>query len=135
MADVRDLFYHGVRHQMRRVFQALGPDRLDKALTAFEDGESSWSNCFFARAFPELDLVRTGNPEKLLASKLGFNGITPIRIVWHTFDSLNHYMTKSQMVDFVNAVRDDMRPAEVIELLRSLNLNSSMSDIPVEAKC
>lgn len=135
MADVRDLFYHGVRHQMRRVFQALGPERLDNAITAFEDGHSSWSDCFFARAFPELNLNSTPNPEKLLASKLGFSGITPIRIVWHTFDSLNHYMTKSQMVDFVNAVRDDMRPAEVVELLRSINLNPLMSDLPVEVKC
>lgn len=135
MADVRDLFYHGVRHQMRRVLQALGPERLDKGLTAFDDGESSWSNCFFARALPELGLSTARNPEQVIAKELGFNGITPIRIVWHTFDHLNHYMTKEQMVDFVNAVRDDMRPAEVMELLRSVNLNLNMSDIPVEAKC
>ncbi len=135
MADVRDLFYHGVRHQMRRVLQALGPERVDKAMTAFDDGQSSWSQCFFARAFPEFDLASMNSPEYFLATKLGFKGITPIRIVWHTFDSLNHYMTKSQMIDFVNAVRDDMRPAEVMELLRSLNLPNNMSDTPVEVTC
>lgn len=134
MADVRDLFYHGVRHQMRRVLQALGPDRLDHALTAFEDGQSNWSQCFFARAFPEVNLNKVGDPEKWLAKELGFNGITPIRIVWHTFDSLNHYMTREQMIQFVQAVRDDMRPAEVMEFLRTLDLDT-MSKTPVEVKC
>jgi len=135
MADVRDLFYHGVREQIKRVLSAIGPDRMDNALTAFETGDNSWSNCFFARAFPEVNLNQVpGGAEVWLMKKLGFKGITPIRIVWHTFDSLNHYMTPEQMREFVAAVRDDMRPAEVKALLQSLDLES-MSQRPVEVTC
>ena len=133
MADIRDLFYHGVREQFRRVLVAMGPDRIDAGLTAFEDGSNDWSNCFFARAYPELK--RAGqHPEYFLRDALGFKTIIPIRIVWHTFDNLNHYMTPKQMREFVTSVRDEQRPEEVMALIRSLDIDKFQST-PVEVQC
>lgn len=130
MADVRDLMYHGIRHQIRVVLEKLGDDRIDKGLNAFEDGESNWSRCFFAQALADdtrLDSV--GNPELEIArvldirsktSKSGFN-LVPIRIVWRTFDSASNWMTKTEMMKFMQDVRDQSRPSEVLNVIRQVD--------------
>lgn len=135
MADVRDLFYHGMRQQIKRVLDAMGEERIDNGLTAFEDGGSNWSACFFARAFPELNL-NSFNPEAQIARALGMgDNKVPMRIVYHTFDGASHYMTKDQLKQFIVDVRDEKRPSEVMQLLRSINVNESQLDKPVEFSC
>lgn len=140
MADVRDLFYHGIRHNIRRVLVALGPERVDKGLTAFEDGASNWSECFFARALkPEHDLTR-GEPERVICEALGLLSTdgrpnrVPVRLVWQTFDSISTLITRDEMRKFIEDVRDEMRPAEVIELLRQVNYEG-VEERPIVLKC
>lgn len=145
--DVRDMYYHGIRHQVRRVLVALGPERIEKGLTAFEDGKSTWSECFFARAFDNIALnqqqpgigqapswvkgqPKISQPEWTLMHLLGFNTHVPIRIVWNLFDqhdSWRHDTTQLMRKDvfrkFIEDVLDESRP-EVIKLLRSLNVQA-----------
>lgn len=137
--DVRDAFYHGIRHQVRRVLTALGPERIEKGLTAFDDGASNWSQCFFARAFagelsmhisayglvPSKPYIST--PEWNIMNKLGLPSHVPVRIVWNLFDQFDTWRnTSTQLMDratfrkFIEDVLDESRP-EVVELLRSLN--------------
>jgi len=129
--NLQDVFYHGVRQQLRRVLVAMGPERVDMGLTAFEDGASNWSNCFFARAYPDLELDnyhRDSKPEWMLANELGFKTLLPIRMVYCTFDGAGATMTKDQLRKFVEDVRDDLRPDAVNELLRTLDFSKVESD-------
>lgn len=128
MANVNDLFYHGICHQVRRVVQALGEERTDKGLTAFEDGHSNWSDCFFARALKdEVDLNIEG--ELGVAKALGFKSqstesgynLIPVRIVYRTFDGNSSCITRDQMKQLITDIRDETRPDEVMKLLRSIN--------------
>lgn len=125
MAEIKDIFYHGVRQQVRRVLMAMGPERIEMGLTAFETGESSWSDCFFARAFPELDL-NEGNPERTISDALGMHGnYIPMRIVYVIFDGAGAMMTKTQLKEFiVDIVAGDKaiaveRNAAIEDLIRS----------------
>lgn len=131
MADVRDIFYHGIRQQIRRVLDAMGDERIDKGLTAFEDGASNWQHCFFARAFKgELDLM-AGNPEYQLAKALGFGtNRVPVRIVYNIFDGNGLDMTKDELKQFITAVRDESRPEEVLQLLKSLDMDK-VTETPI----
>lgn len=131
MADVQDLFYHGIRQQIRRVLDAMGEERIDKGLTAFEDGDSDWSNCFFARAFKgEVDLALSRDPERAICEVLGLftqrpegriPNRLPVRIVYFTFDGNSTLITADEMKQFIIDVRDESRPDEVMRLLRSIN--------------
>jgi len=127
MADVRDLFYHGMRQQIRRVLDAMGPERIDMGLTAFETGMSSWSACFFARAFPEVNL-NSVDPERKIAQLLGMgDNRVPMRIVYHTFDGASHFMTKQQLRKFIEDIRDESRPSEVMDLLKQIGVTDSQT--------
>lgn len=109
MADVRDLFYHGVRHQITRVLKAMGEDRISQGLTAFENGASTWSACFFARAYPEVNL-NMGDPELKIAELLGMPGNkVPMRIVYRTFDGVGTVMTRKAMHEFIRSFLDEQR--------------------------
>lgn len=130
MADVRDLFYHGVRQQVRRVLEAMGPERVEQGLTAFETGHSSWSQCFFARAYPELQLHskhpdRFGNtgPEWKIAAALdmGTNRV-PMRIVYSLFDGFGgqHTMTKDDLRKYIRGFLDEIRDPEVDKAINAL---------------
>lgn len=113
MADVKDLFYHGVRQQITRVLKAMGEDRISQGLTAFEDGASTWTACFFARAFPEVNL-ELGNPEEKIADLLGMPGNkVPMRIVYRTFDGVGFVMTKKAMKDFIRGFLDEQRDPKI----------------------
>lgn len=128
MPDVRDLFYHGVRHQIRRVLDAMGTDRIDAGLTAFEDGASNWASCFFARAYPELRFYSTPQAEYAIAEALGMGtNRVPMRIVYRTFDGYGIDMTKEQLRSFIEAIRDESRPDEVLDLLRSIDYTDTES--------
>lgn len=140
MADLTHLYYQGIQQQIRRVLTLLGEERVDKGLTAFEDGASNWSSCFFARAFlperihSELDVCRILSLTSETA-KSGYN-VIPVRIVYYTFDGCSSMMTKQELVDFITAVRDESRPDEVMQLLRSINY-ADIENTPVsmEARC
>lgn len=140
MPDIQDLFYHGVRHSIRMVLEKMGEERLDKGLTAFEDGSHDWGNCFFARAFKgELDLQHTGNPEFAICRAIGVlnrdgqPNVVPVRTIWHTFDHASRIITADELKQFIIDVRDESRPAEVMQLLRSLNVSPSDETTEVEA--
>lgn len=120
MADVKDLIYHGVREQITRVLKAMGEDRISQGLTAFENGASTWSACFFARAYPEVNLT-IGNPEERIAELLGMPGNkVPMRIVYHTFDGCGVSMTKKGMLEFIRAFLDEQRPKDVQDAIDSV---------------
>ena len=137
--NVNDAFYHGIREQIRRVITALGDERTDKGLSAFEDGSHNWSDCFFARALrDEVDLNNCGNPEIEVARALGLTStgtqsgfnLVPVRIVYFTFDGASSMITAAQLKRFIQDVRDESRPREVMQLLRSLDF-AGVEDKPV----
>lgn len=138
MANINDLYYHGIAHQVRRVIKALGEERTDKGLTAFEDGHSNWSDCFFARALKD-DVNLNHEGEIGVAKFLGFTSpstksgynLIPVRIVYRAFDGNSSVLTKQQMRDLITNIRDETRPDEVMQLLRSINFEQA-EETPVE---
>lgn len=133
MADVKDLFYHGVRHQIGRVLNAMGEDRVRMGLTAFDDGAKNWSACFFARAYPELLLHSCGDPELAVSKKLGMgDNKVPMRIVYRTFDGLSSSISREQMQAFMQSFLERQTMAEVepevLELLRSIDYSNVETD-------
>ena len=136
MANASDAIYHANLQQIRRVLKTMGPDRVDDGLTAFENGASNWSDCFFARAFEgETASYKRGSytskvsslqgamsPEHWIMSILGIPTPVPIRIVYQTFDGLNRGMiTKDNLRSFIESVMDESRPQEVLELIKSID--------------
>ena len=121
--NIQDVFYHGVRQQIRRVLTTMGPEKVDLGLTAFEDGSHDWANCFFARAYPELDLKHYA--ENQLCKALGLKTYIPIRMVYCTFDGAGAVMTSEQLKKFIEDIRDDMRPEGVMDVLRSLDFSKA----------
>lgn len=138
MADVADMFYHGIREQIRRVLTLLGDERVDKGLTAFEDGASSWSSCFFARAFLPQRIHCEQDVARILGleTKDGRLNLVPVRIVYYTFDGCSSMMTEAELKEFIVSVRDETRPSEVMNLLRSINYADVESrPVSMEARC
>ena len=136
MSNASDMIYHANLQQIRRVLKAMGPTRVDDGLTAFDDGASNWSDCFFARAFGrETASYKRGSytsrvsylqgaisPEYWIMSILGIPTPVPIRIVYQTFDGLNRGMiTKDNLRSFIESVLDETRPQEVLELIKSID--------------
>lgn len=134
MAEMNTVMYHSNLQQIRRVLKALGPDRIEKGLTAFEDGSSSWSHCFFARAFsgekhryqiksytsPTQFLHEVNEPERWIMTALDISSPIPIRIVYQTFDDCNRgLITKEALQKFISDVLDESRPPEILELIRT----------------
>lgn len=135
MADVKDILYHGIRQQIKRVLVAMGPKRIEDGISAFETGASSWSACFFARAYPEVNL-NFGKPEERIAELLGMGtNKVPMRIVYHTFDGMNITMTKKGLLDFCRGFLDDQRDPDVQkaidEVMRSIDYTGA-EDKPVD---
>lgn len=136
--NVNDIFYHGIRSQIRRVLEALGDERIDAGLTAFEDGHSSWSDCFFARALAparlhnEVDVCRELN----FFSTSGAPNLVPVRIIYRTFDGLSSMITKQELVKLIIEIRDESRPDEVMQLLRSINYTDvDSTPVPASSFC
>lgn len=135
--ELSNLYYHGIREQIRRVLTLLGEERVDKGLTAFEDGGSNWGSCFFARALAperlssEFDVCRILGLVKPVISKSHGLNVVPVRILYHTFDGCSKLMTKKELCDFIVYVRDESRPDEVMQLLRSLDY-TGVEETPVE---
>lgn len=116
--NVQDIYYHGVRDQIRRVLGRMTEEQLDKGMTAFENGGSNWSHCFFARAFGGL---ASGDAEQKLMKHLDLDTPIPIRIVYCTFDGMGRTMNRKQLRQFIEDVRDESRPEEVLTLIRGVN--------------
>jgi hypothetical protein len=138
MANVKDLLYHGVREQVRRVVLALGEERTDRGLTAFEDGHSNWSDCFFARALENDQVFRSEPNEYGVARALGFFrqdgglNLVPVRMVYFAFDKMPGAVPKAEMKRLLADIRDETRPSEVMQLLRSINMEGFDENKPVE---
>ena len=125
MANVKDLFYHGARQQIRRVFEAMGEDRISQGVTAFETGASNWTACFFARAYPEVNL-NIGDPELKIAQLLGMGtNKVPMRIVYHTFDSNSIVMTRQGLLDMIHGFLDEKRSPDVQNAIDDLLKNTN----------
>lgn len=131
MPDVRDVFYHGVRQQVRRVLEAMGKERIEKGLTAFDDGQSNWSHCFFARALKgECDLNRVAYPEQAIMHHLGISTPIPIRIVYTLFDGIGKKgltMTKADLHEFVQCFLDQDAFYSCEELPHRLEMHAEMN--------
>jgi hypothetical protein len=125
MADVKDLFYHGTRQQIKRVLEAMGEERILNGITAFETGASNWSACFFARAYPEVNL-NIGDPELKIAGMLGMGtNKVPMRIVYRTFDSMSIVMTRKGLLDMIRGFLDEQRDPDVQSAITDLLKNTS----------
>jgi hypothetical protein len=139
MAEMKDLIFHGVRQQISRVLTAMGEKRVLDGISAFETGASNWSACFFARAYPEVDL-RAGEPEGQIAALLGMGkNKVPMRIVYRTFDGMNITMKKSELLDFCRGFLDEQRDPEqqaAIDAVISGIDYKGAEDAPIDfAKC
>lgn len=130
--NVNDIFYHGIRSQVRRVLNLLGDERIDNGLTAFEDGASNWSQCFFARALAPERLHSEDDVCHILGLKTaeGKPNRVPVRIIYRTFDGCSTMITRKQLQDLITQIRDESRPDEVLELLRSIDY-TNVEETPV----
>jgi len=138
MANVNDLFYHGIRQQIRRVLDLLGDERIDKGMTAFEDGEKNWSQCWFARALAPARLHSEDDVCRILGltSTDGRPNRVPVRIIYRTFDECSTFITRQDLINLITSIRDESRPKEVLELLRSLNYTEAESTpVKMETVC
>lgn len=132
--NVQDIYYHGVRDQIRRVLNAMSPDQIDKGMTAFNNGHSDWSHCFFGRAIPGTNQAAV--PEKFLMEQLGIPTPIPIRIVYCTFDGCGRNMTRKQLRQFIEDVRDESRPQEVMAVIRGVDYSrAEESPVPASISC
>jgi len=113
--------FDGVRDQIKRVLAVMGEERIEKGLTAFDDGASTWTACFFARAYPETNLLHR-DPEARIAELLGMPGNkVPMRIVYRTFDGAGIAMTKDAMRQFISDFLEETRTEEIDEVLAGIN--------------
>lgn len=142
--DVNAAFYHGIIHQIRRVVTALGPDRTDKGIDAFETGQSNWSHCFFARALADdMKLDKVTNPELEVAKFLGLTStssptgynLVPVRLVYQTFDSHSTFITRDQLKKFITDIRDESRDADVMNLIKGIRYDESKPAMTEAVTC
>lgn len=135
--NVKDAFYHGIREQIRRVINILGPERTDKGLSAFEDGASNWSQCFFARAVAPEVLRHEHDVCRILGilNNEGKPNVVPVRIVYQTFDGMSSMMTKAQLYQFISDIRDQHRPDAVMNLLKTINYDEKKEAVFSEPSC
>lgn len=141
MADMRDVIYHGVRQQIRRVLQKMTDEELDRGIDAFETGASTWAHCFFARAL-DMEAHKTvaynwrfgrkvyADPVQWIMVRLEIDSPVPIKLIYQTFDGMSHAIKRSEMKEFITSLRDERRPDEVMALLRGINY-----DAPIQTAC
>lgn len=121
-----NMYYHGIRENIRRVLNVLGDERIDKGLTAFDTGASSWAQCFFARALApaalhtEFDVAR----ELAMTTSDGRWNLVPIRTIYRTFDGRSNQITKAQLKKFIEDVRWEKHTSSVNKFLASLDFSN-----------
>ncbi len=131
--DLNAALYHGIIHQIRRVVTALGPERTDKGIDAFETGQSNWSHCFFARALADdVKLNEHGHrAEVVVAQHLGLvttdgrPNLVPVRLVYQTFDSHSSFLTRDALKKFIVDIRDESREPEVLALIKGIQYDEA----------
>lgn len=137
--DIHDAYYHAIRQHIDRVLTAMGPARVDKGLTAFVDGNSNWSQCFFARAFAgELDLAscppldnrakheyNASNPEVQLMRALGIPSVIPIRTVYQAFDGMAKLISRDELERFIRDVQAKQYRDSADRFLDSITIDES----------
>lgn len=104
MPDLSQVFYAGIREQVKRVVGLLGEERTERGLNAFVKGSSTWSHCFFAQALaPEHRLNSENDVARILGlvSPNGRLNLVPVRIVYHTFDKMSSMISKEQLADMM----------------------------------
>lgn len=101
--NLQDIFYHGVRDQIRRVISQMTDQEIERGLDAFQTGGSNWSHCFFARALPALELD-SGKPESKLREHFGLSDTIPIKIIYCTFDGAS-VMARADLAKFIHDLR------------------------------
>lgn len=101
--NLQDIFYHGVRDQIRRVISQMTDAEINRGLDAFQTGGSNWSHCFFARALPQLELDH-GKPESKLRDHFGLSDTIPIKIIYCTFDGAS-VMARADLAKFIHDLR------------------------------
>lgn len=120
MPDLSQIFYEGIREQVKRVVGLLGEERTEKGLNAFVNGASTWSHCFFAQALaPQVVLHDERDVARALDLRRedGSLNLVPVRIVYHTFDRASSMITKEQlstmMKDLLAEYRGDKQEIEL----------------------
>lgn len=104
MADLSQVFYAGIREQVKRVVGLLGEERTEKGLNAFVKGSSTWSHCFFAQALAPQHTLHNENDVARILGLVNADGrlnLVPVRIVYHTFDKMSSMITKQQLADMM----------------------------------
>lgn len=82
-------------------------------MTAFEDGKSSWSDCFLARAFKdEINFTISEDPEAAIMEATGIKTRVPIRFTWTAFDSMKvsgmeRAELKAMLEDIINQKNEE----------------------------
>lgn len=112
MPDLSQVFYHGIREQVKRVVGLLGEERTEKGLRAFTKGASTWSHCFFAQALaPEYQLQSENDVARILGLVNGDGrlNLVPVRIVYHTFDRMSSMISKLELADMMRELLDEYR--------------------------
>lgn len=109
MPDISQVFYEGIRGQVKRVVGILGAERTEAGMTAFDDGSSNWSQCFFARALQPERLYSEYDVARLLGLRTpdGRLNLVPVRIVYRTFDGMSSMITKKQLLELIRALQDE----------------------------
>lgn len=119
MPDLSEMYYDGLRQQIARVMHLLGDERIEKGLTAFENGASTWSHCFFARALAPERLNGEEDVARILGLKNpntrhGLN-LVPVRIVYRTFDGASQWMTKDDLRQMIRTLQDEGKQLEAVD--------------------
>lgn len=112
---------------------AMSDQQIECGLTAFVDGRSTWTSCFFARALGGLDHV--SDPYKYVAHALHVP-VHYVELVVQVFDSYSPWLTKENLRRLVEEVRSQRTDRKVIdELLASLPTNTYDRAPRMEVTC
>ncbi len=122
--NIQDAFAQARYQLLKQVITALGPERMAKAMTAFVDGRSSWSECFFARAF-EGEICLNKNPEQQIQDALGLPTKVAIRFTWTAFDSCQGTGIKRKDLEALckRIVEEDKMSDDIADFVRSVNFD------------
>lgn len=148
MPDFATMQYQAIAQQIKRCLEAMTDAQIERGLTAFEDGASNWSNCFWARVFeggiamvPQWYKAKNGKTYKRelvkddtamfpgiewwIADRLGLESNIPVRIVYNLFDGFGSQMKRADLRDFIRKARiEGDTPDAVMDLIRSVPLTT-----------
>lgn len=127
--NIQDIFYHGIREQIRRIVTQMTDLEIERGLDAFDTGTSSWSHCFFARALPQLELDE-GRPEQKLMEHFGLKNRIPLRIIWCTFDGAGKVVSREQLCQFIKEINLGESSPELDKMLRQIDFKSAENHTP-----